>query len=454
MKLLSTFTALWATATAHSWPEQTRRLAPNGAMVGKPGFDRAHFERGQGPQEDWLIPPNGRPGGKIILPDDKLVKPSQRQLTDSSYSAQFPMLKAAPGDFVAILYTENGHVTRPEVSNPLKPINRGTVYLYATTHNDLSEANLVDVHLKWTTDGTGGDGKGRLLATRNYDDGQCHEPIPAVGDTEGISTYRTKFITNSDSLICQSDVQIPTDATVGQILTVIWVWDWPDMSEPGVAVPPASYYANSSDSGQPYVTMPEIYTGVVDFEIVDPCDDSLGEVKGPTCQAPGLKNIPNPQDVSSMGIAAQMNTPFQVQVPQAGTGVSEATADASNIPLRGLIGLKTKLPFPLPSSILQGQGQGQSSPTINPVLTSTGTTQGKPLSTSTTSAGNHSKEQGEGVLTVTVTVTVPESTATATVTVAPKRTSIATGPTRPSLPKATQLLPSGYLARRRRAPWA
>lgn len=412
-------------------------------MIGEPGFDRAHFERGQGPQEDWLIPPNGRPGGKIILPDDKLVKPSQRQLSGSSYNDQFPMLKVAPGDFVAILYTENGHVTRPDVSNPLKPINRGTVYLYATTENDLSDTNLVDVHLKWTADGTGGDGKGKLLATRNYDDGQCHEAIPDVGDDEGISTYRSKFISKADSLICQSDVQIPTDAVVGKILSIIWVWDWPDMSEQGVAVPPASYHANSSDSGQPYVTIPEIYTGVVDFEIVDPCDESLGEIKGPTCEESSLKSAPEAQDVSEMGIAAQMSTPFQVEVPQAGSDVSEATADATNIPLGGLIGLKNKLPFPLPSSILRGQGEGRRPVPTTAITLPTSIIPG-PAPTSTSSAGNGDSEPGDGVL--TVTVTVPESTVTVVVTAEPSST--AAEPTTPPLPTVTQFLLRGSRARR------
>ncbi|KAL2015884.1 hypothetical protein VTK56DRAFT_4659 [Thermocarpiscus australiensis] len=375
-------------------------------MIGTPGADRAHVERGSGPIEDWLIPPNGRPDGKVIHPDDKIVKPGQRQLTDASYTAQFPMLKVAPGDFVAIQYAENGHVTRADKTNPLKPINRGTVYLYGTTQNDLSETNLVDVHLKWTADGTGGDKKGKLLATRNFDDGQCHEVVPADGDSEGISTYRKNFISKADGLLCQSDLQIPTDIDVGKTLTVIWVWDWPDMNVQGVAVPPASYQANRSDSGQPYVQTPELYTGVVDYKIVDPCNESLGEVKGPTCNNPNGKSavhfVAN-QNATSRGIEAQMENPFMVKVPQAGFNVSAATAAASDIPMHALIGVKATA-FPLASSILQAQDQPHDGPTtVAPTPSSTPVP--KP-----TSAGI---EPGGALI---VTVTVPETTTTLVVT--------------------------------------
>jgi hypothetical protein len=387
-------------------------------MIGDPGYDRAHTERGQGPQEDWLIPPNGRPGGKTILPDDKLVKPSQRQLTAASYSSKYPMLKVAPGDYVAILYAENGHVTRPDVTTPLKPINRGTVYLYGTTQTDLSNTNLVDVHLKWTADGSGGDKKGRLLATRNFDDGQCHEVIPNVGDPEGISTYRTKFISNSDALLCQSDVQIPFDAPVGQVMSVIWVWDWPDMSVQGVAVPPASYPGNSTTNGEPFVTIPEIYTGVVDFSIVDPCDDSLGDIKGPTCNKTkaSSKSAPEAQSSASKGIPAQMRNPFQVLVPQAGVGVSQATADPADIPLRPLIGKTANLQFPLPASILaaQGKGQPQGGGGGNATHTPTATTSGNSSPTTSLPVPTSQTSSGISPSIVTVTVTVPQATITVT----------------------------------------
>ncbi|KAL2134142.1 hypothetical protein VTI74DRAFT_904 [Chaetomium olivicolor] len=414
--------ALTGTTTAHSWPKRTIRVAPNGTMVGKPGYERAHV--GAGDEEFvWLIPPNGRPDGKVIHPDDKIARPFQRTL---NYTSEFPMLNVARGDFVAIQYTENGHVSKADDTNELKPINRGTVYLYGTTNNDLTDMNLVDVHLKWTANGKGGNGKGRLLATRNYDDGQCHEAIPG-SDREGITSYRMKHISKADALLCQTDLQIPDDIPEGQILTIIWVWDWPDMNVPGVAVPPASYQANSSDSGEFYVKMPEIYTGVVDFKIVDPCDDSLGAVKGPTCgnQKPKVAaQFVAQQDATTRGIRAQMENPFLVKVPQADPKVSSATADPSNIPMHGLIGLAIKespSPFPLPSSILAAQDPVRAEPTATtPTATQTraaptgpSASKGQATQPAVTSAPTSTRGGEAGI--VTVTVTVPQKISTVTV---------------------------------------
>ncbi|KAK3996862.1 hypothetical protein QBC44DRAFT_230809 [Cladorrhinum sp. PSN332] len=405
-------------------------------MIGPPGFDRAHFERGAGPQEDYLVPPNGGP--KIFFPDTKLVKESQRKLTDTSYSEQFPKLKVAPGDFVAIQYAENGHVTKPDGANPFKPINRGTIYLYGTTETDLANVNFVDIHFKWTADGKGGNGKGKLLATRNYDDGQCHEAEPMgpdgkPRDEEGILSYRKKFISKGEALMCQSDVQIPLDAKVGKTYTIIWVWDWPDMNVQGVAVPPASYYANQTDSSEPYVTIPESYTGVLDYEVVDPCSDALGSVKGPTCKksrsltANNLRFAFN-QDAATRGIQRQMMNPFLVQVPQAGFDVKAARADPNNIPLKSLIGLKQKPKLPLGGEILNVQEKTRIPTTRTPTTrirvpaTRTASNAPPPAATSSSSAaaGNGScatagPAQVPPAKFVYVTITVPEATEFVTV---------------------------------------
>ncbi|KAK3310200.1 uncharacterized protein B0T15DRAFT_488886 [Chaetomium strumarium] len=450
--VLATWLLFWVlsgTVTGHSWPERTVRIAPNGTLIGVPGFDRAHIDRASGPQDDYLIPPNGRPDGKIIHEDDKLVKPEKMKLTDSSYTAQFPMLQVAPGDFVAIQYAENGHVTIADKTTPLKPINRGTVYIYGTYQADLTNVNLMDVHLKWTADGRGGNGNGKLLATRNFDDGQCHEVVPADGDSEGISTYRRLHISETDSVLCQSDFQIPLDAEIGSILTVIWVWDWPDMNVAGVAVPPASY----PDTGRPCppggnsselcIHIPELYTGVVDYRIVDPCDESLGEVKGPTC---GNRNgkfavqYDIHQAATARGIPAQMANPFVVQVPQAGFNVTSATAASTDIPLHPLIGA-TATQFPLPSAILQAQLQF----TSVPPTTSIGTTPPIP-EPSPSSAGTDPE-----LLFVTVSITAPQSSVTVTVTARAESSPAAgTGTTSSTRPTITGFLPRSRASRVRR----
>jgi hypothetical protein len=385
--------ALTGTASAHSWPEETIRLAPNGAMVGKPGFDRSHDPNDSA---GFLIPPNGSKG---LTPDLSLVRDSQKTLTDGSYPAQFPMLSVAPGDFVAIKHRENGHVSRADKTNPTKPVNRGTIYLYGTTETDLSNLKLMDVHLKWTSDGKGGDGKGKLLATRNYDDGQCHETIPGTGDIEGIVGFRKQF-SKVEALLCQVNLQIPKDAPVGKTYTVIWVWDWPTMNVQGVAVPPASYDATS---GETFVTTPELYTGVLDYKIVEACDDSLGEVKGPGCESQGSKvnaQFDANQAATTRGIATQMAEPFLVKVPQAGFDVPSATADLKNIPFGVLVGKQIQ-EFPLPNSILEAQNRP------------TGAA-GAPAS-----GGNNSGEAeagGDGDVVVTATATVPSSMVTVTST--------------------------------------
>jgi hypothetical protein len=56
-----------------------------------------------------------------------------------------------------ILGTRDGLET-----TPLTPVNRGTGYIYGTYETDLSHVNLMDALLKWTTDGQGGNGKGKL----------------------------------------------------------------------------------------------------------------------------------------------------------------------------------------------------------------------------------------------------------------------------------------------------
>jgi hypothetical protein len=324
------------------------------------------------------------------------------------------MLSVAPGDFVAIKYRENGHVSRADDANPLKAVNRGTVYLYGTTENDLSSLSLADVHLKWTAKG---DGKGKLLATRNYDDGQCHETLSGAGDVEGIVGFRMKAISDGATfLLCQNDIQIPEDAPVGKVYTVIWVWDWSSTKEQGIAVLPATLPTEGA----------ELYTGVVDYKIVDPCDESLGSLKGPTCKdgAPPKAEFIADQPASARAIASQLTEPFIVKFSQAGFDVPAATADPKHIPFANLIG-KTKPPLPLADDILQGQnfatmvggggsgggGSADKGDKANAGATATAAPTPKP-----TGAEGTGGENAERDVVVTLTSTVAEGMVTTTVT--------------------------------------
>lgn len=418
---------LFATAVkSHTWGEEQHRIALNGTFVGPTGFARGYMPRSQNQNQGWLIP-NGH---SSILPTDKLFDPARSKLTDAMYSKDFPMLTASPGDFAAFMYTENGHVSKQDIEggNP-KPINRGTVYVYGTQENDLSNYNLVDVHLKWTRDGTGGDGKGRLLATRNFDDGQCFEPIPADGDKEGITTFRMTHLKKEyQALSCQTDIQIPLDAKVGKPYTIIWTWDWGTLRDDlrGLAVPPASYNASE-------IKIPEIYVSVADYKIVDPCDPELGEVKGTTCNNNGQPRpvqFAEQPDPARSGIRAQMEDLWMVHVPQAGFNVTEAQAPETKIPLALLIGVtepvteaispEKLLDSPAKPNLNLGAGsedQEPPSPSVTVLPSSVSesrcsakptpppTTSSPPPTTSSPATGG---DNDDGIL--TVTVTVPQTT--------------------------------------------
>ena len=406
-----TMLAMVGKVVSHSWGEEQFRIASNGTFVGAPGWSRAYIPRADPSFADsramWQLPKNADQGPAT----NKIMGPQRSDLTDASYSEQFPMLKVAPEDWVAFLYTENGHVSRQDLEGAvIKPINRGTVYVYGTTQNDLSDYDLEDIHLTWTRDGKGGDGKGQLIATRHFDDGQCYEAIPASGDTEGISSYRiAKFNAPQGGLKCQTDFQIPSDVPVGETYTAIWVWDWNSPKKRGVAVSPASF-------DDPEIGHKEYYISVADYEIVDPCSDELGSVKGATCKKPNATNVvkfAKQPDVTRSGIEAQMKNHFLVKVPQAGFKVKAAiVADKNTIPLACLIGIDRPVTAKIPANDM-----------INfPALPGTGSESDEPPSPSvstlpdagTTPRPSPPADDNGGIL--TVTVTVPQTTVFVTAT--------------------------------------
>lgn len=171
-----------------------------------------------------LLPPAGRPateGDKGLLTTDLMCKDTQTK-PDPDKSQR---LQAAAGDFVALRYQENGHVTLPQ--NQLgKAPNRGTVFIYGTT--DPSETDtFLAIHNKWNAAGTGGDKRGKLIATQDYDDSRCYQVNG--GD---ISVSRQKeFPHQFDPLMgtdiwCQNNIALPSDLPAGKPYTLYWVWDW------------------------------------------------------------------------------------------------------------------------------------------------------------------------------------------------------------------------------------
>lgn len=237
--------------SAHSWVEDISVIAKNGTFVGEPGYPRAFAKRAAGVDPDKamvnLIPPNGRPTGKKILDSDPMCMPSQQQPKQSDGS---PMLKAAPGDMVALRYQENGHVTLPQ-NQPGKPANRGTVYIYGTT-DPSPDDKFLSIHKVWNPEGTGGDKRGKLLATEPFDDGQCYQ----MNGGQISAQRQAQFKHQADPLMgqdlwCQNNFKIPQDAPSGKPYTVYWVWDWD--TAPGTP-------------GQPE-GVPEKYTTCMDISV-------------------------------------------------------------------------------------------------------------------------------------------------------------------------------------------
>jgi hypothetical protein len=210
---------------AHSWVQQLLLIASNGTFVGTPGYPRGFVQRTSPAFSDFesenLVPPDGRPTGTEILPTDLMCKSTQ---SIGNQTAGNPALVAAPGDNVALVYEENGHVTLLDRS-PTKPVGSGTIFIYGTKEPQNNDTYL-GIHRVWNANGTGGDQRGKLLATRNFDDGQCYQ-----NNTSELAIYRRDTLgTVGNDLNCQSDVQLPEDAGTNGTYTLYWLWEWPTLN--------------------------------------------------------------------------------------------------------------------------------------------------------------------------------------------------------------------------------
>lgn len=287
-------------ASAHTWIEQMNVIAPNGTFVGAPGFPRGNVLRTSPSFSDTamtnLIPPNGRSTGNEILSTDPMCMPSQQSQTQTAGS---PRLQAAAGSAIALRYQENGHVTLPN-NQPGKPANRGTVFVYGTTQPSSSDT-LLGIHKVWNADQTGGDKRGVLLSSQNFDDGQCYQ----VNSSPISAQRQAQFPHTADALMgvnmwCQQDIALPANAPSGQPYTLYWVWDWP--TAPGV------------DPGVPNGKQ-ELYTTCMDVDIISGGDNSNFASSG---------FITN-QDLNFAAIPsefAEINNPTAVAAPSEPTDVS------------------------------------------------------------------------------------------------------------------------------------
>ncbi|KAH6667272.1 hypothetical protein B0J14DRAFT_677149 [Halenospora varia] len=290
---LSTITrcyAFWqlaSTIRAHSWVEQLSVISAKGTFIGTPGYARGNFLRtAPGFSDDQmvnLIPPNGRAAGNIIFATDLMCRGTQSKGNQAPNS---PALTASPGDMIALRYQENGHVTEP-FNQPGKPENRGTVFIYGTAEASDSDT-LLSIHKVWNSEGTGGDERGKLLSTQNFDDGQCYQI-----NTSNISEARQEeFPHTADPLMgsdlwCQADITIPSSVPAPGVYTLYWIWDWP------TAI---------GTVGQPNGLL-EIYTTCIDINLVEGVGTSEEIV-----------NFSEGQDLNSAAISSELFTAY-VAVP-------------------------------------------------------------------------------------------------------------------------------------------
>ncbi|KAH7016633.1 hypothetical protein B0J12DRAFT_714683 [Macrophomina phaseolina] len=213
---------------AHSWIDQLAVISQSSSIfIGHYGYPRGYVARSDAgftaAKNTHLLPAADSARSRINA-SDMLCLDRQRV---PNQPANWPRLKAAPGDWVALRYAENGHVTLPW-NTPGKPELGGTTYIYGT-HSPVADEKILDV-LQWNTNGTSGDGRGRLLASSNFDDGRCHQ----INDGN-ISLQRQRsypdFAPNDtrvkNELYCESDVKIPEDALLGSTYTLYWIWEWP-----------------------------------------------------------------------------------------------------------------------------------------------------------------------------------------------------------------------------------
>ncbi|OOQ83008.1 hypothetical protein PEBR_38268 [Penicillium brasilianum] len=270
---------------AHTWVEQLSVIAPNGTFVGNPGYARGNVLRTASDFSDttmtYLIPPSSRANVTLILPSDKLCKDTQQEQTQTAGSAR---LQASAGDAVALRYQENGHVTLPW-NQPGKPANRGTVYVYGTTTPKVGE-KILDVHGAWTSDGTGGDGRGVLLSKQNFDDGRCYQ----VNSGNISQARQQEYPHQANSLMgadmwCQQDIKLPATAPTGKLYTLYWVWDWPTL--PGV------------DPTYPHGKT-EIYTTCMDVNVVASTSQQKGNIQDEYATGQDLNKAAIPSEFDNL----------------------------------------------------------------------------------------------------------------------------------------------------------
>ncbi|MCJ1383450.1 hypothetical protein MMC17_006564 [Xylographa soralifera] len=389
---LVVFIILFDSASAHSWVEQLMLIHPNGTFVGAPGFIRGYvphstpgFNDGE---DDYLVPPNGRQNQSLILSTDPLCKSSQS--SQNNQTVGNPRLQAPVGSKIALQYQENGHVSLPN-NQPGKPPHGGLVYIYGTSSPQVNDS-LLNVHRSWTTDGTGGNKQGKLLATQYFDDGRCYQING--GNISVARQAEFKFAPSNAmgaNLWCQNDVLLPSDAEAGKPYTLYWVWDWPTAAGVDPSLP----------SGKE-----EIYTSCMDIDVIAAGSSTTQNDASSYISGQPINNAAIPSYVSVLDAGSN----FLASIP---VGASAGLATESNAPAAA---------SPTTSStsntaVAQGSpatSAGNSFITVYPITTLMTTV----LMSGTTVANTpQSIVSGTVSLSADINASIPQSTVTVTPTV-------------------------------------
>ena len=307
---------LLAPAAAHSWVQQLTLIDSTGMFTGTPGYARNYTPRSAPGFTDkllvHLLPPSDPLLARDvdtegIKPTDAMCRKSQQEQFQSDGS---PRLSATPGSMIALRYEENGHVTLPE-NQPGKPANRGNVFIYGTSEPKPNE-NFLDVFKQWNAEGTGGDKRGKLLATQPFDDGRCFQvnggPVSTTRQKEYPHTADKEM---GMDIWCQNDIKLPSDLPTEKPYTLYWVWDWP--TEAG------------KDPGLPKGKA-EIYTSCMDIDI-KAGSQSRSPNEARDVAAGNVNNMAIPSYMSSMNGAAPSSAPAAQPQP------SVQSTPAPNMPI-------------------------------------------------------------------------------------------------------------------------
>ncbi|MCJ1286789.1 hypothetical protein MMC26_006135 [Xylographa opegraphella] len=341
---LAVFIGLFESVSAHSWVEQLMLIHPNGTLVGNPGFIRGYVSRStpgfSDGEDDYLVPPNGRQNQSLILATDPLCKSSQSSQTNQTTGN--PRLQATVGSKIALQYQENGHVSLPN-NQPGKPPHGGLVYIYGTSSAQENDS-LLNVHRSWTTDGTGGNKQGKLLATQYFDDGRCYQING--GNISVARQAEFKFAPSNPmgaNLWCQNDILLPSDAEAGKPYTLYWVWDWPTAAGADPSLPTGKE---------------EIYTSCMDIDVT---------AAGSPMTQNDVSSYIDDQPINNAAI------PSYVSILDAGSNFLAST------PVKSSAGLVTKSTAPAATSptmnaapataVAQGSSAGNSFVTVYPITT-------------------------------------------------------------------------------------